>query len=99
MRSSEGSVVRRFRAPPATRIVKRSDWPSGRAPKASSRPSGDQAITPGGPPNDVTGTGFEPSGSAIQTSQAPDRVDAKAIFLPSGEYRGIKSLRVDAIKR
>src|SRR5262245_31669267 len=98
--SSDGSIVRRFDAPPAAGIVKRSDCPSGRALKTSRWPSGAQLMRPTrGPPKEVSCTGFEPSASEIQISWVPDRVDEKAICFPSGEYRGIPSRRVEEIKR
>jgi hypothetical protein len=38
-----------------------------------------------GPPKAVNCTGLDPSLADIQISQAPDRLDMKAILLPSGE--------------
>jgi hypothetical protein len=40
---------------------------------------------------------FDPSASQIQTSGLPERSEPKAIFFPSGEYRGHPSSRVEAI--
>jgi hypothetical protein len=63
-------------------------------------PSGDHLGTKSiGPPSAVNWTGLDPSLAHIQISQAPDRLDMKAILFPSGEEAGSLSSRVDAINR
>ena len=52
-----------------------------------------------GPPKSVSCVGFEPSALATQISMLPERVDSKAILLPSGENCGLKSTRVEEMKR
>ena len=42
-------------------------------------------------PTEVNCAGFDPSASHTQISRAPDRLDTKAILLPSSEYVGIQS--------
>ena len=46
---------------------------------------------------DVNCTGFEPSRSLLQTSKRPERLEAKAMRLPSGEYSAWRSRRVEPI--
>jgi len=46
---------------------------------------------------EVNCTASEPSLAETQTSWLPERVDIKAILLPSGEYWGFSSVRVEAI--
>src|SRR4029453_8639935 len=60
-------------------------------------PSGAQRGVPVVLPMEVICTGFEPSALQIQISGRPERLDAKTIFFPSGEYRGLFSCRVEAI--
>src|SRR4249920_1114709 len=73
--------------------------PSGRAWKTIHCPSGDQFRTPTtGPPKKVIRTASEPSALEVQISLGPVREDKKAIFLPSGEYFGAESFRVEVIK-
>ena len=61
-------------------------------------PSGDQL---GVPVNsafiDVSCRQFSPCLSQLHICRLPPREDSKAILLPSGEYRGAKSLRVEAM--
>src|SRR5262245_4775447 len=73
-------------------------WPAWVESKAIRAPSEDQrgAPTPA-PPKLVNCTGTEPSLLQIQISELPDRLDTKAIFLPSGEYRGLVSSCVEEI--
>jgi len=49
------------------------------------------------PRNEVNWTALDPSLLQAQISRWPERVDAKAILLPSGENCGSVSLRVDEI--
>src|SRR5450755_3362565 len=61
-------------------------------------PSGDQCGTPVAcAPSEVSWTQLDPSLSQAQISRAPERSDSNAIFLPSGEYWGANSVRVDGI--
>src|SRR5262245_11136189 len=77
-----------------------SAFPSMRTSNAISLPSGDQRAEPGnGPPNQVSCTGLRPSRSHTQSSQLPERLEEKAIRLPSGEYCGESSWKVEAISR
>ena len=63
------------------------------------RPSGDQLGCPTiGPPKFVMRTAFEPSAFETHTSREPERDEMKAIFLPSGEYFGVWSTRVEEMK-
>src|SRR6266496_3084956 len=71
--------------------------PSGRASRTICFPSGDQRAAPAWPPKLVSCTWFCPSLSQTQTSVPPVRSEAKAILLPSGEYLGEPSPRVEAI--
>ena len=41
--------------------------------------------------------GLEPSASHVQTSKVPVREEEKTLFVPSGEYCGPSSERVDEI--
>src|SRR2546428_9682593 len=66
--------------------------------KAILRPSGDQLGLLSIPPHEVNCMGFDPSLLHTQTSLAPDRSDKNAIFLPSGEYTGYSSCRVEEIR-
>src|SRR2546430_16292790 len=63
--------------------------PPARESKAMRLPSGDQC---GDPvilmPNELSCMAFEPSESETQTSWLPDRLDWKAIWVPSGEIFG-----------
>src|SRR5437764_15140595 len=64
------------------------------------RPSGDQrgdvaALRL----NEVNFRALDPSDSAIQLSILPDRSEAKAIRLPSGEKSGSTSARLDEARR
>jgi hypothetical protein len=49
------------------------------------------------PPSEVSRTAFDPPLLHTQISKCPERSDMKAILLPSGEYAGQNSLRVDGI--
>ena len=51
-----------------------------------------------GPPKEVMRTGFELSAFETQISREPEREDEKAITLPSGEYFGVWSTRVEEMK-
>src|SRR5712692_11873434 len=60
------------------------------------RPSGDHLGTElCSPTDDVNWMGLEPSPSHTQISYLPDRVDLKAIRVPSGEYSGSSSVCVE----
>ena len=48
-------------------------------------------------PSEVNCTAFEPSLSHFQISLMPERYDTNAMFLPSGEYRGLWSCREEEI--
>ena len=61
------------------------------------RRSGDHRGVPFIPPRRVRGRAFAPSRSHIQISALPDRSDAKAILLPSGEICEPSSTRDDEI--
>jgi len=50
-----------------------------------------------GPPSEVNCWAFEPSLSQTQISSLPERLDPKTIRLPSGEYSGCFSKRVEEI--
>ena len=51
-----------------------------------------------GPAKFVMRTAFEPSAFETHTSREPERDEIKAIVLPSGEYFGVWSTRVEEIK-
>jgi hypothetical protein len=54
--------------------------------KAMRPPSGDQrGVVTSAPPKSVSCTALEPAPSEIQISPFPERLDQKAILLPSGE--------------
>ena len=72
---------------------------AGRASKTICRPSGDQRGEPANPLwKAVNWTGCSPVLSATQICEMPERFEAKAIRLPSGERSGLASRRVEAIK-
>src|SRR5438874_556877 len=75
------------------------DVPEARESNAIRRPSAHQLGAPVcGPLNEVNLTGLWPSASASQISELPERVDSKAMRVPSGEYAGTNCVRVDAIR-
>jgi hypothetical protein len=62
------------------------------------RPSGDQRGEPvAGLSKEVNWSGLLPSLSEIQISWLPERSEANAILLPSGENCGLTSRRVESI--
>src|SRR6516225_4076294 len=73
--------------------------PAASESKAILPPSGDQrGVVTSGPPKEVNCTAFEPSLSQTQISGCPERADMKAIFLPSGENCGARSLLLEEMK-
>src|SRR5262245_35820146 len=63
-------------------------------------PSGDQrGLLVMNVPMEVNFLVFDPPSLHTQISRVPLRSEAKATCLPSGEYCGLKSIRVDATKR
>src|SRR5919201_1949764 len=65
---------------------------AGRESKAIQRPSGDQCGMPAATrPSAVNLSRFEPSLSHTQISRGPERLDPKAIRIPSGEICGNSS--------
>src|SRR6516162_2234598 len=73
--------------------------PGARESKAIRRPSGDQRGVPVTVLKCVNWRRLVPSLRHIQTSDAPLRVDSKAIILPSGENCGPLSMVVEARNR
>src|SRR5262245_6156766 len=77
-----------------SRLPFRLEW------KAIERPSGDQrGVAVSCAPIEVRRDVPDPSASQTQISGSPERVDAKAIFLPSGENCGWSSRYVEEISR
>src|SRR6476659_6024025 len=73
-----------------------SGCPSGRLSNAMRVPSGDQRGVPVSvPPKRVNWTGSRPSESVTQISLLPERLERKAICVPSGEYCGLESYCVE----
>ena len=56
-------------------------------------PSGDQRGSRDTLANEVNCSAFKPSLSHTQISRVPERPEVNAIFLPSGEYWAVNSLR------
>src|SRR3954454_22182744 len=69
--------------------------PSGFEWKAMKSPSGDQRGAPGFAPIEVIWLALDPSGSATQISDSPERFDTKVTRRPSGENAGIHSTLVE----
>src|SRR6185312_15530249 len=73
-----------------------SGFPFGRESKATNCPSGDHRGVPvSGPLKEVSRTAFSPETSATHISSSPVRSERNAMRLPSGEYCGLRSLRVE----
>ena len=86
--SINGPDVSRRGMPPFVLMTWTDVYPPSDAVKTIVRPSGDHFggfITF---PEVVSCTALDPSLLQIQISLAPERVEVKAIFLPSGEYAG-----------
>src|SRR5262249_35799500 len=96
--SSAGCLVRRFGRPPVASMMYTSKVPAALESNTIRAPSGDQRGHPAmAAPSDVNCTAPDPSLLHTQTSSPPERCEMNAIFLPSGEYCGLRSLRVEAI--
>src|SRR5205814_7509369 len=85
--------------PPSAVITQISYSPFAFESKAILAPSGDQrGVVTDAPPNEVSCRAFNPSLSHDQTSAFPERSEINAIFLPSSEYWGEESFRLEEIK-
>src|SRR5688572_18272603 len=74
--------------------------PSTLKSKAICCPSGDQRGVPElAPARENSSPAREPSASLTQMPRTPLRLDSKTIRLPSGEYCGVESKRVEAMNR
>src|SRR5579872_454553 len=96
--SSAGWSVRRFGRPPFALMTYTSKFPPALESNTIRAPSGDQRGHPVmAAPRDVNCKAPDPSLPQTQTSSCPERSEVNVILVPSGEYCGTCSLRVEAI--